>query len=141
MTRRRPIVLVVEDDVEMNDLEREFLAVRGLDSVPAYSGAQALEIYAQCKADAILLDIMLPEMDGFECCRRLRATVDHTVPIIILTALDGEDCRRRGYQAGADAYFAKPFDPDEVADTLCRLIGKSHGEGSPGGRGSSSGSG
>ena len=122
MAERRPIVIVVEDDVEMNDLEREFLAVRGLDAVPAYSGAQALELFSQCKADAILLDVMLPEMDGFECCRRLRQAIDHSVPIVILTALDGEDCRRRGYQAGADAYFSKPFDPDEVVDTLCRLM-------------------
>jgi DNA-binding response OmpR family regulator len=127
MARRRPLVIVVEDDVEMNDLEREFLAVRGLDSVPAYSGAQALEIFAKCKADAFLLDIMLPEMDGFECCRRLRQTVDPATPIIIITALDGEDCRRRGYQAGANAYFAKPFDPDEVVETLCRLLEKARG--------------
>ena len=76
---------------------------------------------------------MLPEMDGFECCRRLRAAVDHATPIVILTALDGEDCRRRGYQAGADAYFAKPFDPDEVVDTLCRLIGSAR-QGGSGGR-------
>jgi DNA-binding response OmpR family regulator len=122
MAERRPIVIVVEDDVEMNDLEREFLAVRGLDAVPAYSGAQALELFAERKADAILLDVMLPEMDGFECCRRLRQAIDHSVPIVILTALDGEDCRRRGYQAGADAYFSKPFDPDEVVDTLFRLM-------------------
>ncbi len=127
MTERRPIVMVVEDDVEMNDLEREFLAVRGLDAVPAYSGAQALELFAQCRADAILLDVMLPEMDGFECCRRLRQAVDRLVPIVIVTALDGEDCRRRGYQAGADAYFSKPFDPDEVVATLCQLIRGAHG--------------
>lgn len=126
MPERRPIVLVVEDDVEMNDLEREFLAVRGLDSVPAYSGAQALEMYAQYRVDAILLDVMLPEMDGFECCRRLRQTTNRATPIVIVTALDGEDCRRRGYQAGANAYFAKPFDPDEVVETLCRLIDKAH---------------
>jgi DNA-binding response OmpR family regulator len=129
MAERRPIVIVVEDDVEMNDLEREFLAVRGLDAVPAYSGAQALELFAQCKADAILLDVMMPEMDGFECCRRLRQAIDHSVPIVILTALDGEDCRRRGYQAGADAYFSKPFDPDEVVDTLCRLMHRDPGGG------------
>ena len=123
MARRRPIVLVVEDDVEMNDLERQFLTVRGLEAVPAYSGAQALEVYAQCKPDAILLDIMLPEMDGFECCRRLRKAADHGTPIVIVTALDAPDCRKRGLDAGANAYFTKPYDPDEVVDTLCRLMG------------------
>jgi DNA-binding response OmpR family regulator len=124
MAERRPIVMVVEDDVEMNDLEREFLAVRGLDSVPAYSGAQALEVFARCRVDAVLLDVMLPEMDGFECCRRLRQTANHSTPIVIVTALDAEDCRRRGYQSGANAYFTKPFDPDEVVQTLCRLMGQ-----------------
>lgn len=134
MVERRPIVMVVEDDVEMNDLEREFLAVRGLDALPAYSGVQALELLAEHKADAVLLDIMLPEMDGFECCRRLRRAVQNHIPIVIVTALDGEDCRRRGYQAGADAYFSKPFDPDEVVSTLCRLIAENPQGKSPKGR-------
>ena len=118
----RPLVLVVEDDVELNQLERELLDVHGLDSLAAYTGSQAVEVSASCHADAVLLDIMLPELDGFETLRRLRTLNGRYVPVVILSALDSEDCRRRGFETGADAYFAKPFDPDEVIQTLQNLI-------------------
>jgi DNA-binding response OmpR family regulator len=120
----KPVVVVVEDDVELNQLQRELLAVHGMDSLPAYSGTEALEICRRCRTDAVLLDLMLPEMDGFETCRNLRRLDDRRLPIVVITALDGEDCRRRGFEVGADAYFAKPFDPDEVIGTLRRLIGE-----------------
>lgn len=74
----RPIVMVVEDDVEMNQLERELLEVHGLDSVPAYTGPEAIEVCRTCHADAILLDIMLPEMDGFETCRASTGSITGT---------------------------------------------------------------
>jgi DNA-binding response OmpR family regulator len=119
----KPVVVVVEDDVELNQLQRELLAVHGMDSLPAYSGTEALEICRRRRTDAVLLDLMLPEMDGFETCRNLRRLDGRRLPIIVITALDGEDCRRRGFEVGADAYFAKPFDPDEVIGALRRLIG------------------
>ena len=68
----RPVVMVVEDDSEMNDLQRELLDVHGMASVPAYTGREALEVAENRDTDAVLLDIMLPEMDGFETCRHLR---------------------------------------------------------------------
>ena len=120
--RARPVVMVVEDDWEMNELERELLAVHGLDSVPAYTGDEALDVCQRCDADAVLLDLMLPGLDGFETCRRLRETKDRRLPIVVVTALDSEDCRERGRQVGVDAYFAKPFDPDEVIATIQRLL-------------------
>ena len=120
--RERPLVMVVEDDSEMNELQRELLDVHGLEGVPAYTGTEALEVFRKCHADAVLLDVMLPEMDGFETCRRLRGRRGTHLPIVIVTALDSEDCRRRGFEAGADAYFAKPFDPDEVISTLRMLL-------------------
>jgi len=120
--RDRPVVLVVEDDVEMNDLERQLLAAHGMDSVPAYSGREALRVSERCEADAVLLDLMLPEMDGFETCRRIRGRFGHRVPIVMVTALDNDECRRRGFEVGADAYFSKPFDPDEVVFTIQTLL-------------------
>lgn len=114
--------MVVEDDVEMNQLERELLEAHGLDSVPAYTGLEAIELCRRCRTDAVLLDLMLPEMDGFETCKRLRGINAHPMPVIIVSALDSEECRRRGFESGADAYFAKPFDPDEVIGTLQSLI-------------------
>ena len=122
----RPMVMVVEDDLEMNQLECELLDLYGLDTVAAYTGTEALDISNKCQADAVLLDVMLPEIDGFETCRRLRIDKSRHVPVVILSALDSEECRRRGYEVGADAYFSKPFDPQEVVNVLHELIQRFH---------------
>ena len=129
LASQRPLVIVVEDDYEMNELQRELLSLHGLDSVPAYSGAEALDLMDHRNADAVWLDVMLPEMDGFETCRRLRKTGGGRLPIVMVTALAGADGRGRGFDAGADAYFAKPFDPDEVIDAICKLIERDSGDG------------
>ena len=120
----RPVVLVVEDDPEMNQLQCELLDVHGFDSLAAYTGAEALELCDEKTTDAVLLDLMLPEMDGYETCRRLKSqAATDRLPIIMVTAMDSEDCRQKGLDAGADAYFTKPFDPDQVISTLAVLIG------------------
>jgi DNA-binding response OmpR family regulator len=121
----KPLIMVVEDDAEMNQLQRELLAIHGMDSVPAYSGTEALAVDAERKPDAILLDVMLPELDGFETCIRLREKQQRSVPVIMLTAMDSDECRQRGFAAGADAYFIKPFDPDDVIKSLQVLLAKS----------------
>lgn len=126
----RPVVMVVEDDVEMNELQREFLAINGMDAVPAYTGVEAIEESRSSRADAVILDLMLPEMDGFETCRQLRSRLGEQLPIVIVSALDSEDSRRKGFDAGANAYFTKPFDPDEVVGKILELI-KAGNEGSP----------
>jgi len=123
----RPVVMIVEDDFEMNELERDLLDAYGMDSIPAYTGVEALEISQRRGFDAVLLDIMLPELDGFETCRQLRRLHASAVPIIILTALDSEESRRRGFDVGADAYFCKPFDPDELAGKIHELVGRCNG--------------
>ena len=101
----QPLILIVEDDMEMNELQRELLALHGMNSMPAYTGPQAVDMSENHPVDAILLDIMLPEMDGFEVCERIRNQegCKKRVPIIMLTAMDGEECRQRGSDAGADA--------------------------------------
>ena len=120
-----PSIMVVEDDAEMNELERELLAIHGLDSFPAYSGKEALDLCGKKKVDAILLDIMLPEMDGFEACLKLREAAQNSgLPIIIITAMDDPDSMERGFSAGADAFFVKPFSPDEVISTLRTLLAR-----------------
>ncbi|MDP6046446.1 MAG: response regulator [Phycisphaerae bacterium] len=120
----RPVVLVVEDDRDMNQLQCKLLDVYGFDSRPAYTGAEALELCDQCNTDAVLLDLMLPEIDGYETCRRLKSQAStDKLPVVMITALDGEDCRKKGMEAGADAYFTKPFDPDQVISTIAILIG------------------
>ncbi len=122
----RPRVLVVEDDQELNALEREFLSVHGLDSVAAYTGQEALEVMqAAHRIDAALLDIMLPGMDGIETCKQLRQLAGEGLPIVIFTALDSDECRCLGFEAGARAYFTKPFDPDEVVRKIQELVSRS----------------
>ncbi len=124
----RPVVLVVEDDVEMNELQRELLCVHGMDSLAAYDGCEALDILERKQPDAVLLDLMLPRMDGIETCTLLRESKGARLPVVMITALDSEDMRRRGYEAGADAYFAKPFDPDEVIGAIQMLIEQASGD-------------
>jgi len=115
-------VLVVEDDEEMNALQREFLEVHGLETFPAYDGCQALEACELEPIDAVLLDVMLPKKDGFETCRLLRLRAGKELPIVMLTALEGEEFFRRGTEAGANAYFTKPFDPVEVVEKILELL-------------------
>jgi len=100
--------MVVEDDKEMNQLECELLQIHGMRAVPAYSGTEAVDIVARCDADAVLLDMMLPEMDGFECCRCLRDLNSRNLPIVIITALDSDDpvAFEIVLQDGTTLYFA-----------------------------------
>ncbi|MHC4985701.1 MAG: response regulator transcription factor [Planctomycetota bacterium] len=126
----RPLVMVVEDDREMNELECELLQIHGMATVSAFDGAEAVDLARERPADAVLLDIMLPEMDGFECCRHLKGDLAQNMPVIIVTALDTRDSREQGLAAGADAVFTKPFDPQEIVDTVRRLIAQVHEESS-----------
>ncbi len=127
--REKPLVLVVEDDEEMNRLECELLELWGMEAISAYTGTEAVELAEKCEADAVLLDIMLPEMDGFEACRKICLQNNRHIPVIIISALDSDDCRRRGNEVGADAYFAKPFDIDRLVETLKKLIDEARDNG------------
>ncbi len=118
-----PVIMVVEDDAEMNELQRELLAIHSMDSFPAYTGKEALDLFRQKKVDGILLDIMLPEMDGFETCCKLRTMAENPrLPIIMITAMNESSSIERGYRSGANAFFIKPFSPDEIVQTLRQLL-------------------
>src|SRR3954451_12980269 len=110
-------VLIVEDDVKLAAAMRRGLRAEGLVVDVAERGEDALWMAESAEFDALLLDIMLPGMDGFELCRRLRAD-GVWAPIIMLTARDGVHDRVRGLDVGADDYLAKPF---EFAELLARL--------------------
>jgi len=108
-------VLVVEDDRDINEVVREGLRLAGYDAVAAHSGAEALAEAARQVPDLVLLDQMLPDMDGLDVCRRLReAAPTRTVPIVFLTARASPDARVRGLALGADDYVAKPFSMREL---------------------------
>jgi len=105
-------VLIVEDDQSLRDVLRYNLGREGYEVVMANDGAQALEAVQREKPDLILLDILLPELDGYEVCRILRRQTD--IPIIMLTAKDQEMDKVMGLELGADDYITKPFSLKEL---------------------------
>ena len=110
-------VLLVEDDPRMAAAMRRGLKAEGIVTDHVASGVDAIEVAAAEEFDAVVLDIMLPDVDGFEVCRRLRAASDW-VPIIMVTARDGIEDRVHGLDEGADDYLTKPF---SLAELLARL--------------------
>ena len=111
----RKAVLVVEDDPEINSMVGAYVEISGFEYRSALDGTSALADARKHPPSAVVLDLMLPDIDGFEVCKRLRAERGtKTVPIIILSALSGEAEKRKGRECGADEYLTKPFNPDEL---------------------------
>jgi DNA-binding response OmpR family regulator len=110
-----PDVLVVEDDPEINELIGAYVELSGFSCRRVTRGDEALREVHRHRPALIVLDVMLPDLDGFEICRRIRSD-PHTaaIPIIMLTALDQEEMRCRAVQCGASDYLTKPFDPDRL---------------------------
>jgi len=113
MTDPRPAhILVVDDDDRIRDLLSQFLRGRGLRVTAASDGARALRLLAQMRFDLIILDVMMPEVDGFEVTEQVRG--EDATPIILLTARGEPEDRIRGLSLGADDYLPKPFEPEEL---------------------------
>jgi two-component system KDP operon response regulator KdpE len=104
--------LVVEDDPNIVDLIRSNLAVRGFDSVVSADGTRALQLLETEEPDIVLLDLMLPEVDGFELCRQIRE--QSSVAIIVVSARGGERDKVTALNVGADDYMTKPFSIEEL---------------------------
>ena len=116
---RRPRVLIVDDDPLIRDLVRAVLEDASYDLDEASSGEEALRVAARRPPDVVLLDVMMPGLNGFEVAERMKhddKTSDAVV--IMLTAKDAPEDRRRGMDAGADVYFTKPFSPLELLTTI-----------------------
>jgi two-component system cell cycle response regulator len=108
-------ILVVDDQDSVREAVVNMLDGQGYDLAVATNGAEALRRAAEIIPDLILLDVMMPEMDGFETCRRLRGDPRLAeVPVIMITALDDSDSRLRGFEAGADDFVSKPCDQVEL---------------------------
>ncbi|MCA8941063.1 MAG: response regulator, partial [Planctomycetes bacterium] len=105
-------VVVVEDDRESADILRLYLEDAGCDVHIARDGAEGLELAHRTSPDLVILDLMMPKMDGWTVCRELRRTSD--VPILILSARQEEEDRLTGLGLGADDYVVKPFSPREI---------------------------
>ncbi|MCK4515205.1 MAG: response regulator transcription factor [Spirochaetaceae bacterium] len=113
LRRDRRTVLVVDDDVRTVNLIRIYLERDGHEVITASDGLRALALAREADPDLIILDLMLPGIDGLEICRLIRS--ESMVPIIMLTARTTEESRIGGLDAGADDYVVKPFSPGELA--------------------------
>lgn len=114
-------VLVVDDQKPIVETCRLYLEHAGFDVVVAFNGEQALAEARDARPDLVVLDLLLPRIDGREVCRRLRAE-GVTVPIVMLTALATEDDRVAGLELGADDYLVKPFSPRELVARVQAIL-------------------
>ena len=113
-------VLCIDDDARLFELLRDYFAPNGIVLVHAADGAKGLAAVGADVFDAVLLDVMMPGMDGLEVCRRLRQSSG--VPVIMLTARGDEADRVVGLELGADDYVAKPFSPRELLARLRAVL-------------------
>ncbi len=119
-------ILVVDDEAMVTEVVERYLRSNGFDTMTARDGEKALEIAREWRPDLVVLDLMLPGIDGLEVCRRLRE--DQPLPIIMLTALGEESDRIVGLEIGADDYIVKPFSPRELVARV-RSVLRRVGEG------------
>ena len=122
-------VLVVDDDVKTVELVKLYLNRDGYRVLTANDGNEALRLARENHPDLIVLDLMLPGMNGLDVCRTLRQESD--VPIIMLTALTTDDDRLAGLNLGADDYVSKPFSPRELAARVRAVLRRLPGERGP----------
>lgn len=115
-------ILVVDDDRLTRDLLSTVLDLEEYELVQAADGDEALARAGEQRFDLVLLDVMMPGVNGFEVCQQLKGAVPDT-RVVLLTARDTPSDRERGSVAGADAYLTKPFSPLALLDTMQRLLG------------------
>jgi twitching motility two-component system response regulator PilG len=116
-------ILIVEDEESLLRLESILLTSKGYDVIGASNGQQALDAVLAHRPDLVLLDIMLPEIDGFEVCSRIKSNPEtEQIPVIMVTAKKTGDDMARGEAVGADWYITKPFKSAMVIETIQRFL-------------------
>jgi two-component system OmpR family response regulator len=123
-------ILVVDDEKRIVEIVKAYLERNGYEVATAYDGKSALELARKERPGLIILDLMLPEMSGWDVCRALRKESD--VPIIMLTARDDTTDKIIGLELGADDYVAKPFDPKELVSRVRAVLRRYEGRVDPG---------
>ena len=121
----RPAVLLVDDDPTLLPVLARRLARDGFEVSSASSGQAALHLLEQAWPALLVIDLMMPQMDGFELCRRVKQIAD--LPIIVLSAVDASESKVRALQEYAEDYITKPFDPDELAARIHRVLRRTAG--------------
>lgn len=118
-------ILIVEDEESLLKLESILLSSKGYNVTGVMDGRSALEEVRINKPDLVLLDIMLPEIDGFEVCRQIKENPEtRHIPVVMLTAKKNSQDLARGQQVGCDSYITKPFKSSKVLDTIQELLSR-----------------
>ncbi|QFT30724.1 Transcriptional regulatory protein BaeR [Labrenzia sp. THAF82] len=120
-----PNILIVDDDAHLRGIVRIAVENAGMSTAEASSGQHALDIMQQQMPDLVILDVGMPVMNGFDCCRHIRSL--SRVPILFLTARDEEVDRVVGFELGADDYVSKPFSPRELVLRIKAILGRGKG--------------
>ncbi|TAN61965.1 response regulator [bacterium] len=121
MNRKR--LLIVEDEKDMMEMLTFRLEAAGFEVIQAYDGREGLDKAYSQNPDLILLDLMLPGVDGYKVCRELKSDVKYKrIPIAILTARATEKEKRLGLECGAEAYITKPFDPEALMNKIKEML-------------------
>lgn len=122
-------ILIVEDDPDIQELLQAYLSEEGYDTISALDGEDALEKFHTGQIDLVLLDVMLPKLDGYDVCRAIRAESD--TPVMMLTAMDSESHQLKGFDLRIDDYVTKPFSMPvllrKIEAVLRRTTGRSSG--------------
>ena len=126
-------ILIIEDEANIVQLIRLYLEQANFTVISASDGVSGLELHAREHPDLVILDLMLPALDGMEVCRRIRAWA--ATPILMLTARSGEEDRIAGLELGADDYLVKPFSPREVVSRVKAILRRTGGDQSREGKG------
>jgi two-component system OmpR family response regulator len=113
-------ILMVDDDAHIRELVRVFLRNEGFEVIEAVDGMDALSKLDSVKVDLAIIDVMMPNMDGWELCQELKATFD--IPILMLTAKGETSQKLKGFQLGTDDYLVKPFEPLELVARVKALL-------------------
>ena len=117
-------ILIVEDDEDIVELVRYNLAKDGFRPMGVTTGEEALKKLQTESFDLVLLDLMLPGIDGLEVCRRIKENEKlRSIPIVMLTAKGQEFDKKKGLEVGADTYMTKPFDPDAIVEKAEEVLG------------------
>lgn len=120
-----PTILVADDEEDLRELVAYRLTRSGYNVIGAEDGQEAFELAAERTPDLMILDVMMPKLDGYELTRRVRAEAAlRSIPVILLTARSQESDIDRGFEVGADDYLKKPFNPDELVARVRAVLGR-----------------
>lgn len=122
---RKRLILVVDDEPAIVRLVRAKLQADGYAVIIANRGAEAIQLFDRERPDLVILDLMMPEMDGFETLRRLHQFA--STPVIMLTARGSDADKLRGFDSGVDDYITKPFNPDELSARVAAVLRRTEG--------------